>query len=86
MSVPPAARRAGAAVNEPHTLSVGGWDGMDLTNSRLARGAKDKLYLAENLMYVGDGMLVQHSIQYTSRFCRFASRHKRYIPERLHKR
>ena len=56
MSVPPAARRAGAAVNEPHTLSVGGWDGMDLTNSRLARGAKDKLYLAENLMYVGDGM------------------------------
>ena len=34
----------------------------------------------------GDGMLVQHSNQYTSRFCRFASRRKRYIPERPHKR
>jgi len=56
MSVTPQARQRGAAVNEPKTLSVGGWDGMDLTNSRLQRGQSDKLYLAENLMYVGQGM------------------------------
>jgi hypothetical protein len=34
----------------------------------------------------GDGMLVQPSNQCTSRFWGFASRRKRYIPERLHKR
>jgi len=56
MSVTPQARSRGAAPNEPKTLSVGGWDGMDLTNSRLQRGQADKLYLAENLMYVGQGM------------------------------